>query len=77
MLARRSAFMRSAGERNRRARLWRFCGELQVVELSGLRVDDHSARVLDGFLYATRAGNVLLVKSMCRVIANDRTHRQH
>ena len=65
------------GERYRRARLRCSCAELQVVDFSGLRVDDHSARVLDGFLHATGAGNVLLVSSMCAVGADHRTHGQY
>src|SRR5215472_2438518 len=75
--ASRCAFMRRTGEPNRRARLRHFRREQQVVEFSGLRVNDHSARVLDAYLDATGARNVLLVSSKCSVGTGRRTHHQH
>ena len=69
--------MPSAGEPNRRARLRRLCGELQAVEFSSLRVDYHSARVLDGFLDTTGARNVLLLSSVYVLGTGHKTHHQH
>jgi hypothetical protein len=69
------ALMCRACELDRRVRLRGLFRKEQIVEFSGLSVDDHAAFVPGGFLHATGAGNALTVSGVCTLGTSRRTHR--